>query len=380
MKPSRRITLFGAALALSAFCLHAQESGQEQQQINPAMLERLAEQGNADAQFELGVRLLGGEGVEKDVTKAVKWLQFAADQHNLGAMNALGTLHEEGIGLPKDEKLAFEWYEKAAKYGFPLAQQNLSECYEVGKGVEKNTEEAVKWLERAAHQDFAPSQALYAWRLERGAGLEKNTKDAAQWYLRAAQNGLVRAMTHLAYMYYVGVGVPLDYSRAEAWYRRAARSEDPWARNDLAWFLAVCPDEDHHDGETAVDFARSSVEKLEGKDYQVIDTLAAALARAGKFGEAVQLQMKTIVMFSSLKDEETKGEDRAKLEQELNERLLIYKKQTPFTEKEPKPEAGTKPLIEDRILQEENLPRRKAKPQQKSNDDEDDDGQPVVIS
>src|SRR3954470_18694857 len=82
-------------------------------------LKKLAQSGNADAEFELGIRYLGGEGLEKDEKQAAEWLQKSADEHNLAAMNAIGTLHEEGVGMPKDEKKAFEWYEKAAKYGFP---------------------------------------------------------------------------------------------------------------------------------------------------------------------------------------------------------------------------------------------------------------------
>ena len=370
----QRCLWFAALLALIALPVQAQfgsDSPDGDKKFDASALQQLADRGNADAQFELGVRYLGGEGFAKDEKKAAEWLQKSADQHNLAAMNALGTLHEEGVGVAKDEKKAFEWYEKAAKYGFPLAQQNVAECYESGKGVDKNPEESLKWLERAAHQEFAPSQALYAWKLEKGSGVEKNTPEAAKWYLKAAQNGLIRAMTHLAYMYYTGTGVPLDYRRAEAWYRRAARSEDPWARNDLAWFLSVCPDETFHDGATAVEFARSAVDKMQKQDYQVVDTLAAALARDGKYGEAVQLQTKALVMFSEDKEKEYTDEDRSKLEKELAERLTKYKGQSAWTEKNPKPESGVKPLVEDRILQEEIVPRRKPKSPPKRGDDED---------
>lgn len=377
MKPTSH-WLNAALLLLTALFCQAQDGGADR--FDPETLKRLADSGNPDAQFELGWRHLGGEGVAKDEKKAADWFQKSADQHNLPAMNALGTLHEEGVGLPKDEKKAFEWYEKAAKYGFPLAQQNLAECYEAGKGVEKDAAEALKWLERAAHQDYAPSQAAYAWKLERGEGVTKNTKEAAGWYLKAAQGGLIRAMTHMAYLYYTGTGVPLDYRRAEAWYRRAAKSEDPWARNDIAWFLSVCPDDNFHDGESAVDYARSALEKMVLQDYQVVDTLAAALARAGQFGEAVQLQAKAIVMLADDKKKEYTAEERAKLEKELQERLDRYRAQKAFTEKLPSPEEGTKPLIEDRILQEEVVPRKRPKSDPKKDGGNPDRRSPVVFS
>lgn len=329
--------------------------------FDAAALKQLAERGSADAQFELGIRMLGGEGLPKDEKGAAEWLQKAAAQSNLPAMNALGTMSEEGVGVPKDEKKAFEWYKKAAQYGLPLAQQNLAECYDLGKGVDKSAEEATKWLQRAANQDFPPAMAQYAWKLEHGEGTSKNIREAAVWYLKAAQQGLVGAMTHLAYLYYTGQGVPLDYLRAEAWYRLAAKSEDPWAHNDFAWFLATCPDENFHDADAAVEFARSAAGKLTDKRYEVIDTLAAALARAGQFGEAVQTQMKAIVLLSEDKEKKVTAEERAKLEQELSERLAGYRKRVPFTEKAPEAGAATKPLLNDRILQEVERPRKKRK-------------------
>ncbi len=353
MKPARPLTWSCLILMMAA------AASAQQEKFDADSLQQLAAGGNADAQFELGVRQLGGEGLPKDVDQAAEWLQKAAAQEHPAAMNALGTLCEEGAGVPKDEKKAIEWYEKSAKFGFPLAQMNLSEAYDNGKGVVKDEEKAVEWLAKAAHQDFPQAQAGYAWKIEHGQGIKKDNVAAATWYLKAAQQGLVAAQTHLAYMYYTGAGVPLDYRRAEAWYRFAARSEDPWAHNDLAWFLSTCPDLSHHDAESAIEFARSAGEKLSGKRYEVMDTLAAAFARAGKYGEAVQTQLKAIVMLDEDKSREIKPEERAKLEKELMDRLGLYKKQHPYSDDEAKPDSDTKPMIEDRILQEQELPRKK---------------------
>lgn len=366
------ICLLGAAMLFTS-ALRAQGFGGAPEKFDPEALKQLAEQGNADAQFELGLRLLGGEGLPKDADQAANWLKKSADQQQMGALNAMGTLYSEGIGVPKDEKKAFELYEQSAKKGFPLAFMNLSEAYESGKGVAKDGAKALDWLLRAAHQDYPPAQAAYAWKLEHGSGLEKNSTEAAAWYLKSAQQGLVAAQTRLAYLYYTGAGVPLDYRRAEAWYRFAARSEDPWAQNDLAWFLATCPDENHRDGESALEFARSASEKLKGGRYEVLDTMAAAFARSGKFGEAVQTQMKAMAVLGDDRSKEIKPDDRAKLEKELADRLGLYKKRQTYSDEEPKPEANTRPMIDDRILQEQELPRKK-KRQPRS----DDTDRPVV--
>ncbi|MEI6534821.1 MAG: tetratricopeptide repeat protein [Verrucomicrobiaceae bacterium] len=370
MKLAKILTGVFVTSSILAFPLRGQEDDEQGHRVDPDALKQLAERGGVDAQFELGIRLLSGEGLTKDEKQAADWLQKAAAQQHLPSMNALGTMAEEGVGLPKDLKKAFEWYEKSAKYGFALAQLNLADCYDQGKGVEKDEKQAISWLSRAANQNFAPAQAAYGWKLEHALGTEKKTQEAATWYLKAAQQGLVAAMTHLAYLYYTGVGVPLDYRRAEAWYRLAARSQDPWAHNDLAWFLVTCPDESVHDPDAAVEFARSAVKKLSDQRYEAIDTLAATLARSGKFGEAVQTEMKAIVRFSEDKSKLVTPEERVKLEKELTERLGLYKKQQPYSDKAPEAEAGTKPMIEDRILQEQELHRpNKKKPEKKAPED-----------
>ena len=51
---------------------------------------RLAEQGDADAQYNLGVRYANGEGVLKDEAEAVRWYRLSADQGNADAQFNLG--------------------------------------------------------------------------------------------------------------------------------------------------------------------------------------------------------------------------------------------------------------------------------------------------
>ena len=80
-------------------------------------LRRLADQGDAQAQFELGFRYAHGYGVSRDDQEAAKWYRQAADQGDGDAQHALGVMYDEGRGVPKDYVLAHMWLNLAAAKG-----------------------------------------------------------------------------------------------------------------------------------------------------------------------------------------------------------------------------------------------------------------------
>lgn len=339
-------------------------AAQEQEAINDKELRAFATQGDADSQFELGVRLLTGEGLKKNETEGVQWLEKAAAQKHLRAQFVMGSLYEDGVGVKKNDAKAFEWFRKSADNGFAAGQHAVAMAYDLGRGVKLNPEEATKWLEKAAEQNYPQAQTALAAKYERGVGAAKSPSKAALFYLRAAQQDFVPAMSRLANLYYSGTGVPVDYRRAGAWYQRAARSEDPWAANNLAWFLATCPDESLHNGEQAVQLSsralRTMDEAGEEQRYEMIDTKAACLARNGEYLEAVLWQKKALALLPQ--DKELPAEDRQNLETEFQTRLKLYQKQTPYTEETPKADKEAAPLPQDTILQEEGIPGAPTKP------------------
>ena len=72
-----------------------------------------AAQGNAAAQFELGVRYETAWGVPQDYAAAVRWYRKAAEQGDAHAQNSLGRMYEEGTGVPQDDVHAYKWVELA---------------------------------------------------------------------------------------------------------------------------------------------------------------------------------------------------------------------------------------------------------------------------
>ncbi len=126
------------------------------------LLRPLADQGDADAQSNLGHMYAHGQGVTNDDAEAVKWYRKAADQGNAEAQNNLGVMYQEGRGVAKSDTEALKWYREAAEQGNAEGEFDLGVTYQEGRGVDKNDAEALKWYRKAADQGFKPAKAILA--------------------------------------------------------------------------------------------------------------------------------------------------------------------------------------------------------------------------
>ena len=110
----------------------------------------LAEQGHAEAQFNLGLMYDNGQGVPQDYAEAVKWYRKAAEQGHAKAQHNLGVMYDKGQGVPQDYAEAVKWYRKAAEQGVAEAQNNLGLMYSKGQGVPQDDAQAHMWYNLAA--------------------------------------------------------------------------------------------------------------------------------------------------------------------------------------------------------------------------------------
>ncbi len=96
--------------------------------------QKLAADGNAYWQAELGVLYLEGKGVEQNYELAENCFRKAASSPDGDALAEyqLGKMHSEGLGIPKDLAKAASWYKKAADHKDVKAQFELGEMYRVG--------------------------------------------------------------------------------------------------------------------------------------------------------------------------------------------------------------------------------------------------------
>jgi len=112
----------------------------------------LAEQGDADAQYNLGVMYGNGDGVPRDYAEAMKWHRKAADQGNGNAQFNLGFMYDLGRGMPQSYIDAAKWYSLAANQGVAIAQFKLGVMYHHGQGVPQDYVRAHMWFSLAALQ------------------------------------------------------------------------------------------------------------------------------------------------------------------------------------------------------------------------------------
>lgn len=143
--------------------------------------------------------------------------------------------------------------------------------------------------------------------------------DYAEVIRRAYTNAEGRGMRAAAY------NAKGDYAAANADYAKARQMSprDDVALNALAWFRATCPEASFRNGRQAVEDATKACELTKWEDGHHIDTLAAACAEAGDFGNAVKYQAQAI----------SKSVLSPGARKEMEQRLRLYKQGKPWREK-----------------------------------------------
>jgi TPR repeat protein len=182
---------FAALLSVSAFG-QAPNSASVPEKLSGRLeeLNKRALDGDTKAQLRMGLAYEFGDGVAKDLDKAMHWYRIAAERGDPVAQTDLGYFYETGANGPKDPTEAAKWYMRAALSGFTRAKFNLGVLYLAGAGVQRNNAEAAHWIGEAA-EDGCPS-----------------------------------ALVSLSYLYTNGMGVPRDPQKAAELSHKAEKKND----------------------------------------------------------------------------------------------------------------------------------------------------------
>ena len=169
----------------------------------------------------------------KNYDEAVRWYRKAADQGDANAQSNLGWMYRNGYGVPQSYDEALRWYRKAVEQGHANAQNNLGWMYQNGYGVPQSNDEAVTWYRKAADKGHANAQNNLGVMYRDGYGVPQSYDEALRWYRKAADQGNATAQFNLGRMYEIGKGVPQSDEAALRWYRKAADQGNAAAKSAL---------------------------------------------------------------------------------------------------------------------------------------------------
>lgn len=86
----------------------------------------LAENGDLNATYYIGLHYYLGLGVKKDHLKARQWYEKAAVKGHPSAQLSLGTMYQDGDTVSQNFSLAYMWYYAAAIQGNEVAPKKMN--------------------------------------------------------------------------------------------------------------------------------------------------------------------------------------------------------------------------------------------------------------
>lgn len=265
-----------AEYVIDLFCFATGISTENEFSSNILSKVRKAENGDPEAQYQVGICYKDGKGVERSLDDAIKWLSLSAGQKYTEAMVALYHIYAK----ENNKNIAKKYLEEAVNYGNVNAINTLAYClYHGDDGYKQNIEKAVALLDSGVSQKSIISMRRRAdiylkdGDVERATELLKDAGNMARsWYLKAIEQEYYKAYFNLAYyyendiggggrnvklakeyylisaekgyeyaQYVVGnyylhgvLGFEQNGEKAIEWLQRAADNGHPMAKNDLA--------------------------------------------------------------------------------------------------------------------------------------------------
>lgn len=219
--------LMGVLLTVGYCCIQAQ------QYVDIHALEKQAKE-SVEAQVELGMRFLKGDGVVRDVKKSEKWLKKAAEKGNAKAQYLLGTLYLSNMKNEKQKRKALELIELSAKQGFAEAELYLGNWYYAdGKNIkEREIQTGLNWFLKASNHGNREATVKLLNILSQEEYAEQNKEIIEILKLRAALHGVKE---------YVAWGADYYFTKGNTikgveLVKTGVSLEDPWCLYKLGLF------------------------------------------------------------------------------------------------------------------------------------------------
>ena len=200
-------------------------------------LKQHAEQGDAEAIYQLGRVYALGKGEEVDYDKAMTLYHRANALGYPLAANNIGALYDD-MGEPEK---SVEWFEQGIRQGDKRATISLGRFYLLGIGVEQDTFKGMQMLEKYDNHGLASYLLAQVYDGVIGYGVPINYPKALEYYLLAEKNkqdltneDLMTLYNNLGTLYNAHEDIPTNYAEAQKYLTKAAEMGLPNAMYGLA--------------------------------------------------------------------------------------------------------------------------------------------------
>ncbi len=149
------------------------------------LFEPLANAGNDDAQYYMGIMYHFGDGVRQSYEKAYEWYLKSAEAGDLDSQYRVATLYEDGDGIREDKNKAFNWFLKSAQQGHKTSQFKVAFYSDDGSIIDQDYEQAAYWYQKAGEQGDPTSLAYLGELYQNGKGVSENLERAIELYMEA---------------------------------------------------------------------------------------------------------------------------------------------------------------------------------------------------
>lgn len=182
-----------------------------------------ARRGFPPAQIQVGLMYSNGDGVEKNLAEASRWLRPANVKGDPVGKVLLAECFLFGKGVTRNREQAVILLREAVTMDNPgRALDLLGSCYHKGWGVDQDAAEAARLYREACGHNFYNGCANLAALTMRGDGLPADPEAAVALLRDGVADGNPRCMYFYAAAFWSGMGVLRDPAAAEKWFRRAA--------------------------------------------------------------------------------------------------------------------------------------------------------------
>jgi hypothetical protein len=255
----KKISLLCCLLILLPTCIEAQQVKNKSEEL-----------------FLLGQKYESGDGVEKDITKALELYKQSAEQGFPKAQLTLGDLYAQGRLIPQNLRLSIKNYLKAANSGesdavkalnqfdlpsladiegfdyllFMSSRGDVESTYKLallyfqGKnGASLDEHKGLEFMHKAALQDHQKSILHLGHLYGKGNNyVQQNLEESYKWYRKAAYLGNDSAAFYMGVAHEEARGIEKDDKKAIQWYLKAANAgirsaEERLSKYDILKFI-----------------------------------------------------------------------------------------------------------------------------------------------